>query len=300
MSNILVPVDFSLACHNAYRFALHLAEELRLNVVLAHYYTGSLVPSFSGERSLRNGYIDRLRQFAYSSTEGIDYALVEPPCGVKVAYEARVSLRPAAAIVKRAEQDDISLVIMAPRSSPALLGKWLGSTATTVSESCDRPVYLVPEGARYRPFHRMVVANNYTVATPYPLWQLKELAGNFDSEVHFVHVEQVRRGLPVNFVPWKLMEQIVDQGEDEYALSFRVVTVADTDVARGLMDYADNVAADLLVIVNRTRRRWRTMLRATLTHNLALRTRLPVLVLHHASFLAPRAATDSISESTAV
>ncbi len=286
MSRILIPIDYSTACHNAYRYALHLAEEMRLDVVLAHYYSGSIDPRTSlyigGDGTIRGSHIERMRQFAYSTAEGVTYPLCEPPTGVTVTYETDVSMVPSAAIIRRAGQPDISMIVMPPRTTEAALGKWLGSTATTVSEACERPVFLVPPQARFRPFLHLVVANNRATADPYPLWQIQELAGRYQSKVHFVHVEQPRKDLPLRFVPWEMEELIEDGGGAGY--DFEVVTVEDTDVSRGLMGYAEDIQADLLVMVNQTRRRWQAVLRATLTQDLALRSHLPVLVLHTGNY----------------
>jgi nucleotide-binding universal stress UspA family protein len=275
MSKILIPVDFSVPSHNAYRYGLHLAKETGRHVVLAHYYSGSIDPRASlyiaGDGTIQGSFETRLRQFAYNE--------IEPPCGVVLSYETEVSLDAAAAIVERAQRTDIDWVVMAPRSSKGLLDGWLGSTSTTVSESCDRPVFLIPPHARYHPIHRMVVANNHATADPYPLWQLDGLAEHYQSQVHFVHVEPPKKDLPLRFVPWNLTERLMEEGR-EVSYSFEIISVEDRDVSQGLLDYADQVKANLLAIVNQRRNRWQALLKATLTQDLSLRSRIPVLVLH--------------------
>jgi nucleotide-binding universal stress UspA family protein len=283
MANVLIPVDFSVPSHNAYRYGLHLAKELGRNVVLVHFYSGSIDPRASlyigGDGTIQGSFEERLRQFAYPSNDGVDYPLVEPPVGVEIRYETDVTLDAAAAIVRRAHQPDIDWVVMAPRNKKGLLNKWLGSTSTTVSESCDRPVFIIPPHARYRTPERMVVANNHGTADPYPLWQLNDLARHYRAKVHFVHVEPPEKDLPLRFVPYDLSEHLIDEDRRvDYA--FEIVSVEDRDVSQGLLDYADGVKANLLVIVNRRRSRWAALLKATLTQDLALRSRIPVLILH--------------------
>lgn len=297
MSKILIPVDFSLASHNAYRYGLHLANSMGLDVVLAHYYSGTIDTNnplvITGDGSIQGSYERRLRSFAYSSAEGIDYPLVQPPRGVRIDYEVKVSLIPSAAINRRAAEDDISFVVMPPRSSRAPLGKWLGSTATTVSESANKPVYLVPTGVAFTPFSQIVVANNHAVADPLPLEQIGELAIANNAQVHFVHVEWPQKFGPLQFTPWQLMEQLVDEQPAKYA--FEVVTVEQKDITAGLMEYADNVDANLVVIVNDSRNRWQAFLQATLTQDLALRANRPVLVLHTEGRKTTSTATNSFA-----
>ncbi len=280
MASILVPVDFSLACHNAYRFALHLANDLSLDVVLAHYYSGSIDPRTSlyigGDGTIQGSFEERLRQFAYSAVERPDYPPVEPPRGVHLSYETDVSLRPSAAIVARAAREDIRMVVMATRSSTSLLERWLGTTSTTVSEASARPVYLVPPHAGCQPFRRIVVANNDTTAEPYPLRELEEIAKHYDADLHFVHVGAPASETPLRFTPWQLTDS-----SPSVPCARGVNQVEDGDISRGLLDYAQDVQADLLVVINQTRGWWTSLLQATLTQDLALRSRLPVLVLHN-------------------
>ncbi len=283
MSNILIPVDFSLPCHNAYRYGLHLAQEMGHNVILVHYYSSSVDPKqplvFAGDGSIHGSYVERLRQFAYPSGDGVGYHLVEPPRGVEIFYETAITFNAANSIIKRAEESDIAAVVMAPRSKAKIMDKWLGSTSITVSEACDRPVYLVPPDVNYSPFERIVVANNQLTAQDFPLWQIENLAKKRKATVHFVHVEWPNQYGPLKFVPWRLMNKLTEtSGGPSYP--FEVVTVNDQDITKGLLQYAEKEQANLLVIVNQMRDHWRALLRASLTQNLALRANIPILVLH--------------------
>jgi len=255
-----------------------------MDVVLVHYYEGSFNPGepfvLKDGRSIHDSYLEQLRDFAVSNADGIDYPLLEPPSGVEVTYETAVALAPSADIINRARMDDIDLVVMATRSSKKLLERWLGSTSITVSEACQRPVFLIPPKVRFTPFKRVVVANNHATADPLPLWQVKGIADLYRAEVHFVHVEKENELGPFRFVPWALMEELVGQaGEADYP--FKVVSVAKNDVTEGLLNYAEEIDAELVVVVNRLRSRWQALFRTTLTQDLALHGEdRPLLVLH--------------------
>ncbi len=283
MSCILLPVDFSSACHNAYRYGLHLAKHMGLDVVLVHYYSGSIDPRgtfyIGGDGSIQGSFEDRLRQFAYSTGEMEGFTAIEPPCRVNIHYETDVSLTPAAAIAKRAGKSDIKMIVMAPRSSSSVLGKWLGSTTTTVSESCDRPIMIVPPGAHFKPLKEVVVANNGKTVDTFPLSYLDEFSVLQQARLHFVFVEPNNNGTNENVQPW-IPAKDRSGSESHGADGYIVNTVHQKDISHGLMDYAGKVDADLIVAVNHTRPLWRAFFRISLTQDLALRSRLPILVLH--------------------
>lgn len=279
MSNILIPVDFSIACYNAYSFGLQLAKRLNVGVILSHYYGGSFSPNrpllLGRNTSIKDGYLQRLESFAKCDIEGNESTMLADS-GVKVAYEAEVALSPSAAVLHRANEADIDLIIMATRSTVNVADRWLGSNSTTVSESAPKPVFLIPPQVTYKEFERIVIANHHETAEPYPLWQINILAQLTGAKMHFVSVENLDEPDHVKFVPWKLMDELAKQENDNY----EIVTVDEDDITAGLLDYAGDINAQLLVIVNRLRSHWRSVLHPSLTQHIALRTDIPLLVLH--------------------
>ncbi|WP_116108640.1 universal stress protein [Lewinella sp. IMCC34191] len=279
MSHLLIPVDFSQASHDAYRYGLHVAKARGLDVILVHYYSGSIDPRanlyIGGDGSIQGSFEARLREFAYRGCG--DLPAVEPPTGVEVTYETGVSLRPAVAISKRAGEADVDLVVMPARSSASLLGKWLGSTTSTVSETCNRPVLIVPPGYSYRPVGEIVVADNRGTAGSFPFAELSRVAEVSGSRLHMVHVHRTDAEI-LTLSPF--FGDRAAAHPDDPAITYRVAIVNQDDISQGLLTYADRIDADLIVIFNRTRRHWQALLRATLTQDLAQRSTRPVLVLH--------------------
>jgi nucleotide-binding universal stress UspA family protein len=285
MSTILVPIDFSIPSHNAYRYALLLAKNLKFDLVLAHYYgpginaTEPLVVKDDG--SLGEDYTERLRAFARPVGPNLDYPQVDLPADVTIHYESEVALANSATIINRAKQSDISLVVMATRSTKRFMGNWLGSTSTTVSEACTRPVFLIPEDAHFTPFNQVVVANNHQTEEPYPLWKLEGLADIFKGALHFVHIRNPDQAQPPRLELWRSMNDLAsDLSEHQAPYPFKVVTVDAKDISKGLLEYAEQVDADLVVVINQRRSRWQSLLSNSLSQFIALRSTRPLLVLH--------------------
>ena len=280
MSHILVPVDFSIPSHNAYNYALRLAEELNLNIILAHYYNGSMQPNepllLQDGLSIHDSYLQRLQEFSALKEQENQRYLDR----ASITFEATAALTDSAAIITRAQAEDIDLVVMATRSTQRTLGKWLGSTSITVSEACEKPVFLIPPKVYFVPFEKIVVANNHTTADPLPLWELKSLADFYRAAVHFVHIESENYPESQRFVPWALMQELFHEDNDVH-YPFKVVTVEEEDITGGLLKYAEKIDANLIVVVNRLRKRWQALLHASLTQDIALHSEdFPILVLH--------------------
>lgn len=281
MSKLLIPVDFSVASHNAYAYGLKLAETIGLDVHLVHYYAGSINPNeklvFTGDGTIHGSFETRLEQFAFPAGEGFDYPLAEPPEQVAVTWEVGVAFPVAQAIKKRAEQDDIKAVVMATRTGKAVLEKWLGSTSALVSESCTRPIFLIPPNASYERINNIVVANHHETAEAFPFWQIEVLSEFTRAKIYFVNVEHTRQGS--EFMSDKLMEKLI-QSSSNWKGECEVTTVKGESIVKGLILYSDQVNADLIIVVNQARSYWKSLLHRGTTQNMAFVTDRPLLVLH--------------------
>jgi len=280
MSHILLPIDFSTPSHNAFSYAVRLADQLNLNIILAHYYNGSMNPNeplvLQDSTSIHESYLQRLEEFSKLKERDNGPYLQS----VGITFEAKAMLTVSAAIISRAEAEDIDLVVMATRSTEKTLGKWLGSTSITVSEACEKPVFLIPPEVSFVPFKKIVVANNHITADPLPLWELKSLADFYKAEVHFVHIESEHLPEKQRFVPWELMQELFRE-DNQVKYPFEVVTIEEEDITEGLLEYAEGMEAQLVVVVNRLRKRWKALLHASLTQDIALHSEdFPILVLH--------------------
>ncbi|PHI19724.1 hypothetical protein CEQ90_11800 [Lewinellaceae bacterium SD302] len=280
MGKILVPVDFSINCYNAFRYGMRLAEATGREVLVAHYFRSSLGNENTGSQSdYQSVAVEKIRQFVLPVNHLRDFDYEDFSVATKIFFESRPASNVAAAIRSRAEQEDIDIVVMGTKSSAAVHEKWLGSVSIRVSAVCDRPVFLIPPKVDFTPMKRIVVANTSLVAEPYALWQIKGLAELYSSKVYFVHVSRPETDGDLRFIPWQLMRELHD-GEPAVGYNYTVAEVNDEDISQGLLTYVAEIHADVLVMVNDTKSADQKIIHETLTQDLALRANLPIVVLH--------------------
>lgn len=274
--NVLVPIDFSMCCYNAFRYSLQLAAETGRNIVLAHYDKNHFTAQSSEQKTAT---INRMDQFIQPTNHLRDFDFEELPANVKISFESHSVAQPVDSIVARAEQGDIDLVVMGSKASPSITKKWFGSTSVRVSMNCDRPVFLIPPSVKFTPFERILVANSVDVAEPYPLWQIKGLTEVYQSKVHFVHVDNEDQSANMRFSPWRLAEELMDK-EPKVSYPYTIASVNDDDISKGLLSYAQEVDANLVVLINRPERGATKIAHETLTQDIMLRADYPLLILH--------------------
>lgn len=282
MRNILVPVDFSISCYNAFRYAVKLAEATGRNLVVTHFYRSGYVQHderMSDENSkIQAEYVQRLQLFTNPANHLRDFDFEELPPEVTVSFEVKAIKSAVDAIVTRGQQADVDLIVMGSRTSPQDDQPWYGSTSIRVSHQCDRPVFLIPREASFHPIKRIVVANATGQIAPYPLWQIKGISNLYQAKVYFLHVDHSNSEAAPELMPWLLMEQLAEKRDADF--SFSVASAKDEDLTNGLITYSKQIKADLLILIAKISQKGERTIHQTLTQDVTLRAELPLLILH--------------------
>lgn len=282
MSHILVPVDFSINSHNAFRYAVQLANQLQVGIKLLHVYSGSFMPNeplvFKGANSIEASYENRLKSFAHF--DPTDSHPVQQPDIVPISYDAVVDLSVVGTINKHAEEEGTLMILMATTNKTGWLANWLGSTAAKVSETSKAPVLLIPPGATFKPYERIVVANHYDTTDEDILDHLSNWADFFKASLHFVHIVHPKDQSAYQLIAKAVSEHyLADGAAPNFPLEVATIH-GPNGVAEGLEDYTEEQDADLLVIVNRSRKMWQALLHKSLTQQMALTSTRPLLIFH--------------------
>ena len=241
MPQILVPVDLSTNSKNAYAYALGLAKRLQLDVKLLHVYNRSFVPNepmqFDGDNSLEESDERRLKQFAQPHPLDPDYLRLQVPPNVNVTYDTVINLSAAAGIRAAATEEDVEMIVMGTSNKTGIFVNWLGSTASTISETASKPVMLIPPTVTFADYRTIIVANHYETTDNDVLEQVSTLGKLFDATLHFAHIISPTDHFPYQFVARSISERLTTDSDQEIA--FKVANLKSDSVAEGLEQYAE-------------------------------------------------------------
>lgn len=290
MAYILVPVDFSTNSLNAYVYALSLAERFKLNIKVLHVYNRSFVPNepmrFEGNESLEEMDEHKLAAFVNSCLDDPLYPDLVISPDITVDYDSLITLSAADGIRAIAEDDEVEMVVMGTSNKTGPFANWLGSTASAVCETVSKPVMLIPPNVTFADYRNIVVANHYETTDKEMLDQLANWAELFKATLHFVHVIQTTDHFPYHFATKSINEQYAARFENKPA--FKIANVKDHSVKEGLGRYAETQGADLMIIVNKERSKWNALLKSSITQQLSLAAKIPLLVMHSEAFYQHR------------
>jgi nucleotide-binding universal stress UspA family protein len=276
MKKILVPTDFSDEAANAYRFAQKLAATGDWAIEVMHAYH----PSFD----YSNPYLDMpAAEFENVKRELMQHFITEyalPPSGQGTA----TALEPATSLHIGFASEEIvylsksyDLIVMGTTGQGNIIEQLFGSVSTFVAQHAHCPVMLIPSNCRCRGFDNIIYASNYQAADEALLERVVEIFDLRQANVHFVHVDEDEdHSYQVEKVKF---EQTAQLGKAGIGISAAEVECA--DVPSGILTYAKDADADLLVVGTIHRSFLERMFHKSITKRLTFNTTIPLLVLHH-------------------
>jgi universal stress protein A len=142
LKKILVPIDFSPASENAFRYTLRLAGKFSAEITLLYVLTPAPSPNFAGSPGART-----FSQTEQSSAERNMRALIASTRNGSV-DRTRWAMRagvPSHEIVEMAKEADTDLIVIATHGNTSWKHFCIGSTAERVVRAAPCPVLVVRE-----------------------------------------------------------------------------------------------------------------------------------------------------------
>jgi len=146
LKKILVPIDFSPASENAFKYALHCAGKLSAELTLLHVLVPAVSPSFAGISGAPAG-APAFSKTGLSSAEKKLGALIASTRNGSVS-RFRSATRtgvPSHEIVEMAKEADIDLIVIASHGNTSWKHFCIGTTAERVVCAAPCPVLVVRE-----------------------------------------------------------------------------------------------------------------------------------------------------------
>jgi nucleotide-binding universal stress UspA family protein len=111
------------------------------------------------------------------------------------------------------------------------------------------------------------------------LREIINFANLFRAAVHFVHVREKGSNEDFDITKEVIFNQLFKDGDP--AFSFQMDVVESSSVVRGLNQYADEHDIDLIVLVNKQRGFFDSLIGRSESKNMALDLKHPLMVYHY-------------------
>ena len=277
VKTILFPTDFSPNAHQAFIYAIKLAEKYGAEVVLFHafhyastgefYITPELIDRINLEKEDRahkefEKYGEQVKKEIKSDVE----------LSFKFSYAFAID-----GILQAVKEVNPDLIVMGTRGASNVVEKLFGSVTSQVIERVSCPVLAIPVDAQFREFNHILYATNFEEdGLSLPPWML-DAAKTFGATISCVHVNQ-HPSDPWTRLEVALKKEILTSGIDPDLLKMYVLH--EPRVWESLQQFIYKNQVDLMVILPHKHTFLEKLFQSSLTRRAALEIGIPLLVLH--------------------
>jgi len=146
LKKILVPIDFSPASENAFKYALHCAGKLSAELTLLHVLVPAVSPSFAGISGAPAGAPAFSRTGPSNAEKKLRALIASTRNGSVSRFRSATRTGvPSHEIVEMANEADIDLIIIATHGQTSWKHFCIGSTSERVVRAAPCPVLVVRE-----------------------------------------------------------------------------------------------------------------------------------------------------------
>ncbi|MBD2756529.1 universal stress protein [Spirosoma validum] len=266
MKTIIVATDLSASAHWATDYALELACQLRLRLIVIYAYEVAsgdspdrMSPTDNGEYEQAWGQLSQLRNQMLGTTNHlVDIVIIARPGA------------PAAILIDEAANQRADLLVMGLVGDEPIKARQVGSLATDMIPNTQVPMLLVPPGAVFQKPQNMVLAID--LSSPIDAVSI-DMALGFAQRLH-VSLDVVC----LDDKPGELQQNAARHirnllRNQPHTFSF----LPGYDVALALEDYLAHHKADIIILLPKPHSRLRTWLLESNTQEVARLATIPVL-----------------------
>jgi len=266
MNKIIVPTDFSTASNRAVQYATSLAFYFRCDVELVHVLNPAT--------DLSNGYkiepgIETIKRQKLKSLAK-EAAKADLPPEVQVMSSFYLGF-PIEEIINLSKSKD-SLIVVGATGETGALDRMFGSVPSNLARRAHSPVLIVPGNATFEAYGDIAYASAEANLDHQVSSMIKDFVSAFKARLHCVHI-----GKEDVYPDWQ-MEAIFGSGENAPELIKK--SLERKDVVSALNNYCSANDIQLLIMATKQRKFWDAIIHTSMTREMALDPKLPLLVFH--------------------
>jgi nucleotide-binding universal stress UspA family protein len=275
METIVVPTDFTPAANNAVEYAVKLAESLNARIVLVHVFQ---VPTVSIEENSAMDIVGPLQENARQRLE-----LLKKDIFRRAGREFDIEcIAQAGAVYNIIENISVSenadlIVTGIVGEAGKIKEKLFGTTGINLARNQDIPVFIIPEGAKFRPIKKICLAcdmdKTEETGLIYIARYFSKLFSSAELEVVYVGNPEermtVEKDKTHSFIENKLSNTV-----------HRTVHLTNQDPALGLEEYIDTHHPDVVMISPKKHNVFYYLFKKSVTQAVAFNVNVPVLAIH--------------------
>jgi len=271
MKNILVPIDFSAASHNAGKYAVSLAEIFNAKVIFLNVVSQTLII----DEEAATATISMHQELVIDNTDLMTKETKSFSKNHKAKIQGYVEEGvPSDIILEMANENKPDMIIMGMKGK-GKSNSVFGSTVTAIVRKSSIPVLIIPENANYQSIDKITFATDFNAGTESDRYSLlMEIAIKYNSFIQILNVQKKEIKISEKEFVGKMATHDAFK-----ALKHSFHTIEDRSVIEGINKFIEERPCEILVMMAQKHSFFERMLGKVYTKKMSYETRIPLLVL---------------------
>ncbi len=269
MKNIIVPVDFSEQSEKALKVAANLAKDNNAELLILHML--ELSPAIMSE----SGYVSQeqivhlIRIGEKRFSEFLDKPYMKDVKVTPVIKHYKVFSE----VNELAQKHNADLIVMGSHGTDGLQEIFIGSNTERVVRTSDIPVLVIKDDNDNFKVDRFVFACDFKEENVAVLKKAVEIAKLFKSQLNLVYINTPGDEFLSNEDAYSRISKLLNMA----TLGLEVDIYNDYSVEKGVLNYSESVAADLIGIPTHGRRGLSHFFMGSIGEDIANHSKTPVI-----------------------
>lgn len=273
MKNILVPIDFSAASHNAAKYAVSLAEIFNSKAIFLNVVADSLIideEAAEATISMRQELIVNNKDLMTKEIKAFSKNHKAKIQG----YNEEGS--PSDVIMAMANEKKPDMIIMGMKGK-GKSNSVFGSTVTAIVRKSSIPVLVIPENAIYQSIDTITFATDFDRGTGSESYSLlMEIAKKYSAFIQILNVQKIGKQMSDNEFVGKMGTHYSFE-----SMKHSFNTIEDANVIEGINKFIEEKPCEILVMIAHKHSFFERMLGKVHTKKMSYETKIPLLVLQN-------------------
>lgn len=270
MKKILVPTDFSDGAFNALIHAIQVSKILDNPIEIVHAYSMPATGS-----NVMVDITDVMKKNAEEELENLKRRVekLESSKGITIHYETAYG-SVVDVVNRRADEKNVSLVIMGTQGASGITEKWLGSNTAAAARNVNVPLLAVPVDRPYKPIESILFSTDMKVMDDADCLEfVANLARITEAHVKFFHVRKPDEEKDVEGYKKQVSNYFTDV-HPTYAFT------ENQDISEGIEETIKKEKPSLLVVVRHDYGFFESIWHSSVSREIINNASLPILVLN--------------------
>jgi nucleotide-binding universal stress UspA family protein len=241
MKRILIPIDFSVYSEEAVKVGAKIAKTNNCEIILLHMLE---LPSQTTDVFSAGKSIPEIMYYKNQMIKNLDDLMdVEYLKGLNISKAFEFE-KVAEGIIDSSQKNKVDLIIMGSKGTSGLEELLIGSNTEKVVRLSNIPVLVIKSAAKDFKTEKFVFASDFSEETKEPFKKVLEFTKFFNSELFLVMI-----CTPYNFQPTHVAQKVIHDFMSDFKIdNYSTQIYNDTNVEKGILNYAKTIDADLIGI----------------------------------------------------